>query len=260
MREPIEFTASLVDRLPASGVVAECLRLQQSVRPRSRIGRFVGSNPLHGEARSWFTGALGELEVAQCLAVLGAEWRVMHSVPVGEAGSDIDHVVIGPGGVFTINTKAHRGARVWVGARRLLVNGQETDHLRNAQHEARRASRLLTAAVGEPVTARALVVVVGARSITIKQQPEHVRVLDATRLARWLKKQRRALEPHAVERLVAAASAPALWSSTDLPAMPDFSAFDELRSEVSRAALVRALWAFGFVGAIVAALFIPWFG
>jgi hypothetical protein len=32
-------------------------------------------------------------------------WRCRHSIPVGSNGADIDHLVIGPGGVFTLNTK-----------------------------------------------------------------------------------------------------------------------------------------------------------
>ena len=31
---------------------------------------------------------------------------------LGEKGSDIDHVIIGPGGVFTLNTKNHTGGNV----------------------------------------------------------------------------------------------------------------------------------------------------
>jgi hypothetical protein len=33
--------------------------------------------------------------------------HVLHAVPVGDRGSDIDHVVIGHGGVYTVNTKTH---------------------------------------------------------------------------------------------------------------------------------------------------------
>ena len=35
---------------------------------------------------------------------VGRKWHVIHSVP-SEKGADIDHVVIGPAGVFTLNTK-----------------------------------------------------------------------------------------------------------------------------------------------------------
>src|SRR5690606_36128291 len=50
-------------------------------------------------------GALGELEVGRLLDQLDSEWFAFHAVPVGSAGSDVDHIVIGPGGVFTINSK-----------------------------------------------------------------------------------------------------------------------------------------------------------
>ncbi|MEV0525811.1 nuclease-related domain-containing protein [Streptomyces sp. NPDC050439] len=41
-------------------------------------------------------------------------WRVLHGVPKANGG-DIDHLLIGPGGVFSINTKNHDAASVWVG-------------------------------------------------------------------------------------------------------------------------------------------------
>lgn len=42
--------------------------------------------------------------------------EILHSIPVGTGRGDIDHVVIGPPGVFTINTKHHPGRRLDVGA------------------------------------------------------------------------------------------------------------------------------------------------
>jgi hypothetical protein len=50
-------------------------------------------------------GRRGSLAVR--LPRLADQWRVRHAVPIGDKGSDIDHVVIGPGGVFTINAKHH---------------------------------------------------------------------------------------------------------------------------------------------------------
>ena len=60
------------------------------------------------DERAWRVGAKGEEKVASELAKLDARWRVLHAVEVGENGSDIDHVVIGPPGVFTLNAKAGR--------------------------------------------------------------------------------------------------------------------------------------------------------
>ena len=140
------------------------------------------------ELRVWTTGALGEQTVAAELwriARPGA-WRYIHSVPVGNRGSDIDHVLIGPGGVFTLNTKAHRNANIWVGGNTFMVNGHRQPYLRNSRHEATRASRLLTAATGIPVNVHPIIVVVDPRNITLKNPPLDVSVVTRRRMRRWV--------------------------------------------------------------------------
>ncbi|MFC8916059.1 nuclease-related domain-containing protein [Streptomyces sp. NPDC057116] len=72
---------------------------------------------------SWYTGLEGERKVGRELERLIPQgWRVLHGIEKGNGG-DIDHLLIGPGGVFTINTKTHRGASVWVGDTMTKVNG-----------------------------------------------------------------------------------------------------------------------------------------
>jgi len=222
-------------------VKAELLRVQESARPRSQGARFFGRSPLTADSRPWYLGALGELDVAGRLAALGPEWVVLHSVPVGTRGSDIDHVLIGPAGVFTVNTKHHAGGRVWVGGQRLMVNGQKTDHLRNARHEASRAERLLRAALGEEVSVRAVVVVVGARSVTFRSRPEDVSVVTAPQVVRWLRKQKPILEQAEVFRIAEAASVGATWSAEPGP-IADESSFVALQEEVESARRVRMTW------------------
>ncbi len=95
-------------RIPGQAVMTELLRLRRLDRSRTILGRFFGSSRLGPGSWPWNQGAEGELAVASCLARLGPEWTVLHSIPVGNGTSDIDHVVIGPGGVFTINTKTMR--------------------------------------------------------------------------------------------------------------------------------------------------------
>ena len=66
----------------------------------------------HTGERTWRAAAKGEREVGRRLRKLEPGWLVVHSVPLGEDRSDIDHLVIGPAGVFTLNTKNLLGARV----------------------------------------------------------------------------------------------------------------------------------------------------
>jgi hypothetical protein len=183
---------TLRSRGPAYSVMQECLRIQATVPPQSAAAKLFGQNPLHPEARSWYRGALGEIEVAEVLSKLGPEWTVLHAVPVGSGSSDIDHVVIGPAGVFTINTKNHTG-KVFVAGGTFSVNGRKTDHFRNSLHEAQRASRLLSSAAGTPVRVTPLIVLVSTEPIRTGRTKPKVTVLPSNWLSRWLKRRPRIL-------------------------------------------------------------------
>lgn len=230
--------------------MAECLRVQADVAPRSAFARFLGRSPLSDDSRPWYLGALGELDVAARLESLHDGWTVLHSVPVGTRGSDIDHVLVGPPGVFTINSKFHEGARVWVGSRRLLVNGQKTDHLRNTRYEVARTQKLLSISVGAEVPVRGAIVIVGAKEIRIREQPDDVAVLGAPQLVRWLKKQKHLLEPEQVEAVTAAVRDQATWSNDPNP-LSDTSAFPALRREVDSARRTRMTWGIAVVVAVL---------
>lgn len=144
------------------------------------------------EERAWRIGAEGEEAIAAQLAAAGVQWRVLHAVRVGSRGADIDHVVIGPGGVFTVNAKNHPKSSVWVGGDTVMVNGRRVPYVRNSRHEARRASRMLAEHVGFPVPVTGLIAVVGARrGFTIKRQPEDGAVVVVGRrgLSRFLRSQ-----------------------------------------------------------------------
>jgi hypothetical protein len=137
---------------------------------RTTLARILG---VHTDERAWRIGATGERKVAAQLDKLPDGWHVLHSLPVGKRGADIDHLVIGPGGVFTINTKHHPDARIWVGGDTFLVNGHKQPYVRNSRHEAERASRLLTKAVGASVTVTGVIAVVGATGgFTVKSPPD----------------------------------------------------------------------------------------
>ena len=122
----------------------------------------------------------------------------------GERGSDIDHLLIGPGGVFTINTKRYPDKSVWVGRNVIKIDGRATQYLRISRFEAQRAERLLSTAVGWRVTVRPVLVFLTATvfpDVTIKQQPDDVLVLDRMQI------------PGAFRRAKNAADSPSRWMS-----------------------------------------------
>jgi hypothetical protein len=55
----------------------------------------------------WGRGATGEENIGRLLGGLGDGWFALHDIDTGRG--NIDHVVVGPAGLFTIETKSHRG-------------------------------------------------------------------------------------------------------------------------------------------------------
>jgi hypothetical protein len=75
------------------------------------------------DAIAWRRGAAGERRTARVLSPLeGHGWAVLHDLAVPRSQANIDHLVIGPGGVFVIDSKQYRGrlqldpsGRLWHG-------------------------------------------------------------------------------------------------------------------------------------------------
>ncbi|HEY5222819.1 MAG TPA: nuclease-related domain-containing protein [Microbacteriaceae bacterium] len=265
MSEVVSNLPSLAGRFAGQSVMEELLREQATRSPRSAMARFWGRSPLSDDARAWYVGALGERAMGRLLGALDDSWTVIHAVPVGVGTSDIDHVVIGPGGVFTINTKHHSGKPIWVAGTTFLVSGQKQPYIRNSEHEATRATKLLRAALPSGaktlpvgVDAVPLIALIDPRTLTIKKPPSHVIVRDARTLVRWLRKRPVVLDTNQVAVVGAAALQPQTWHGAPTRG-PEravtIAGFERLDREVRSARSRRRLWA--LVGAIVmiAALF-----
>jgi len=186
------------------------------MRERSSIGTFVARTlDLKTDERSWRVGAGGEEAVGARLEKLTDRgWFVLHSVPVGSRGSDIDHVMVGPGGVYTINTKTHPGKQVWVSPRQVRVNGQPVPYLRNSRHEATRAERLLSEAAGFPVIVKPVLVFLTGTlipDVTIKQRPDDVLILDRMDIPRAFKRAPERLTPETVQAIFDVARRSSTW-------------------------------------------------
>jgi hypothetical protein len=256
---------SLRERLPAYAVMQQCLALQELAVPVGRLGRILGRSPLHPDARSWYRGALGEIVVANVLSQLGSEWTVLHAVPVGSGSADIDHVILGPGGIFTINTKNHSGKKIWIGGGTFLVNGYKQDHMRNSFREAERASRLLSGVTGRPVIVTPLIVVVNPASITVGRKRPRVTVLSSNTLKRWLERRPRVLSGRAVAHFSMFAEERSTWHTEPLVSddtRRHVERFERLRTDVDAARRRARLWLVGIGGTailvapvVVAALF-----
>jgi hypothetical protein len=73
---------------------------------------------------AWRRGAAGERRTARLLAPLERRgWAVLHDLAIPGTQANIDHLVIGPGGVLAIDTKQYRG-RLWLDHDGLVWHGR----------------------------------------------------------------------------------------------------------------------------------------
>jgi len=201
----------LAARVPGSAAIAAAAEARAAAPVRSVLARLMG---VHTTERAWRLGAAGERRVGRQLERLtknDPRWRCLHAIPVGRRGADIDHLVIGPGGVFTLNAKHHPGARLWVGGDTFMVNGARQPYVRNSRHEASRASRLLSAAVGHSIAVTGVVVPVGAQDVKIKMRPTDVVIVPRRQLRRWLASLPQALPGAIVDSIYEQARRSTTW-------------------------------------------------
>lgn len=188
---------------------------RRSEKPlRAVLGRLFDA---HTDERAWRIGADGEELVGRELLTVAQKdprWRFVHSVPVGDRGSDIDHVAIGPGGIFTINAKHHPDARIWVGGGTFMVNGQRQPYIRNARYEAQRAARLLSTATGAPVPTFGMIVPVRCGKLTVKTPPVGVVVIPRFDLRRWMLSLPAIVPDFRIQTIFEAARRPHTWSAS----------------------------------------------
>ena len=122
---------------------------------------------------------------------LPAGWFVLHSLDIDPDGGarHVDHVAIGPGGMFMIYVEHQPGAKVWISEHTVTINGRDSDHLRQARFEARRASGRLTEACGRDVTVQSVLMLIGAATMQTLSRPAEVHVRTQHDIRDWLCKQ-----------------------------------------------------------------------
>ena len=218
---PPPLPAPTADRDAGAG--AREMQAREASR-RREVDRFLdGLLNRHSRERAWRKGAEGEEWVAGLLARrLPDGWYVLHDITIGRKGANLDHLAIGPGGVFSINTKNLTGnVTVYDGA--LLHNGRSTSYLGASRREAEDVADRLSIASGWTVSVQPVIAVVGAR-IRVKKRPEGVMVVDEYDLVDELKAARPTIAPEAVVKLSRLARSPRTWavtaqgSSTSTPA------------------------------------------
>ncbi|HZA40717.1 MAG TPA: nuclease-related domain-containing protein [Actinomycetota bacterium] len=186
---------------------AERLRADEPIR--TRLARLLR---VHTDERAYRLGAVGEETVGSRLARLDrSSWLVLHDIVINERGTNIDHIVIGPPGVFSLNTKHRPKAKIVVTERSFLVNGYRENYLPVAVSEAAKVSRTLEASVGFTVPVNPVIVVMGAE-LEVRSAPAEVSVVRRKDLLKWFLSLPPRLAEDRVQALMHAAGRPSTWT------------------------------------------------
>ncbi len=133
---------------------------------------------------SYFKGARGEERVAGLLESLPDAWHVFHDYEAG--GYHVDHVLVGPTGIYAIETKNWRG-RVTIERGEVIVDGVLADRAPLAQ--ALRQANAVKAALKTASPACEVVPALCLASDTFADRPQVVgrtTVLNAAEIIPWI--------------------------------------------------------------------------
>jgi hypothetical protein len=172
--------ARLAPRLTALAVVVAAVGLAWGLRFRPSA-----------DTRAWRRGATGERRTARLLAPLEHRgWAVLHDLAIPGSEANIDHLVLGPGGVLVIDSKQYRG-RLRLDAYGMLWHGRHllVSTLRKTRWEADQADEVLGIA---DIQVPAVVAIYGANVPWGQVQADGVTVVPAGRVPDLL----RALPPN----------------------------------------------------------------
>jgi hypothetical protein len=123
-----------------------------------------------------------------------AGYRAMHARPIPESEEQIDHLVVGPTGVFAIDSedwdkklvvRTKKGTQLWHGPY------SKKDRLQHAQWEAQRAAEMLSGEIGKPVSVRPVMAVYGPRIPWDVATIRDVDVFSGPRLRKYLRRRAR---------------------------------------------------------------------
>jgi hypothetical protein len=145
-------------------------------------------------------GAYGEEKVERELKTLPESYNTFHDLVFN--GFNIDHVVIGPGGIFLIETKSHRG-RVDAQGDTLLLNGSppQKDFLKQTWAQTFQLKDFLKKHTSKEWYVKPVLCFTQAY-VNIRQPIKGIDVVNVGYLAKYLARQRHPLKTEEKEGLV----------------------------------------------------------
>lgn len=148
------------------------------------------------------SGILGEERVAEVLAELETEgFRVLHDLDTGRGNAD--HVLVGPTGVFVIETKDW-GGRFYRRGGRLMFNDKPADQVVGQVTATALAIRERLEAAGIDVWVQAVIASTRAKVSTGLMRIGHVTIADADRLPELVRAAKGSMDADTAARAIGA--------------------------------------------------------
>lgn len=289
--------ATVLRSAPGGEAIRRFLNHQVDVPRRSWVARLFGVSPLTHYSARWYWSAVGALELVAELESLAPEFRIVHGIPGvpvarGEAEGEnnagamvrgIEHVVVGPPGVFVVSAYNHYRENVWVSGKNFVVEGHQLPYVRHAESGIGYVERMLSATSPAPITATALIVVIAPAAISLGELPRDVFVVPSGVVTSWFAGLKSVLDPAQVRAIAAAAGSAETWVAAVTNAdemnthggntaggntavrgaaegrtaaceQVELAQFEAVRREMSAARCVRAAWAAALVLGTIGAL------
>ncbi|MBG6213397.1 MAG: NERD domain-containing protein [Cryobacterium sp.] len=207
-------------RFAGQSVVEELLRQHGDRPPQSRLARTLGASPLDANELGWLRAAQAEIVVGDILARLPDGYSVYHSLPIRNTAFWVDHLVVGPGGIFSINSKTHWDRDLTGSPRSIPIGEHAMPYLRDPRFESAQITALLAAEMPAATVVQAMIVLVNPHKILLARKPDTVTVIDAPRLRRWLVARPPVFTKQQQAALTAVIDDPATWRAASQPLAP----------------------------------------
>lgn len=115
------------------------------------VGAILKSVIEPDHVRAWGIGAEGERVTGRALEKLPDDFRVLHDLRIRGSRANVDHVVVGPTGVFVVESKRMRG-KLRVRGDEVFIGGRRRGMVEQVRREVAAVETVLNAAgIGAPV-------------------------------------------------------------------------------------------------------------
>ena len=133
---------------------------------------------------------------AKLCALESGDTHVLESVSLSHSGCEIEHLVIGPAGIFTVAVHDDRAHEIRVDHYGMTLDGVAVPYLRQAKFEAEQVARVLGNHLIFDVPVYACLVLTGshASQVHYDRRPSGVSVLEKADVPRWFRRQPIALD------------------------------------------------------------------